>query len=178
MWYNTVAVLSLCQLSIVECSKSSKDFCTEIHSGLLIILSDMIFLHTNAAQTKRITMTTLKCSWTQQNIAFSRTRCTWLYSDREKNKQKKGFWQNNLFGPWECPNGSRLFSDPLITRSIWSSSQIDQQYDLPIIASAFFVVGEVRWTSQKVYTLQIKNEKHLMFDVIKDIFKSGIEYFL
>ena len=30
MWYNTVAVLSLCQLSIVECSKSSKDFCTEI----------------------------------------------------------------------------------------------------------------------------------------------------
>ena len=35
MWYNTVAVLSLCQLSIVECSKSSKDFCTEIHSGLL-----------------------------------------------------------------------------------------------------------------------------------------------
>ena len=34
MWYNTVAVLSLCQLSIVECSKSSKDFCTEIHSGL------------------------------------------------------------------------------------------------------------------------------------------------
>ena len=33
MWYNTVAVLSLCQLSIVECSKSSKDFCTEIHPG-------------------------------------------------------------------------------------------------------------------------------------------------
>ena len=35
MWYNTVAVLSLCQLSIVDCSKSSKDFCTVIHSGLL-----------------------------------------------------------------------------------------------------------------------------------------------
>ena len=40
MWYNTVAVLSLCQLSIVECSKSSKDFCTEIHSGLFSPISD------------------------------------------------------------------------------------------------------------------------------------------
>ena len=34
MCYNTVAVLSLCQLSIVECSKSTKDFCTKTHPGL------------------------------------------------------------------------------------------------------------------------------------------------